>query len=60
MDRAKYGTTDPANNGEPVVAAEDKLERNGRKNYHRKGKRPTGRSGKGVVREHKSKHARRA
>lgn len=48
MDRAKFGT--PTH----------KKSSDSRHNFARKGKTPAGRSGKGHVREAKSKHARRA
>lgn len=53
MFRAKYDTTAPEGfaPGEP---------RNPRKSYKGKKRHPSGKSGKGVVREKKSRHAKRA
>jgi hypothetical protein len=54
MNRAKFQTT-----AEPSETAAD-VEKNPRRHYKSKGARAPGRSGKGVVRESKKAHSRRA
>jgi hypothetical protein len=54
MNRAKMSTTDPATYGDAEEA--DKA-RNTRRNFGRKHKTPSGRSGKGRVKHRKPVHA---
>ena len=54
MDRAKFDTTAEASE------TKDQAEKNPRRHFKSKGARAPGRSGKGSVKEHKGRHARRA
>jgi hypothetical protein len=54
MDRAKYQTTAPADESRGMEME------NPRAHYHNPKARAKGRSGKGVVREAKKRHAKRA